>query len=263
MEWTILLFGVLLGWGAEWAVDLLYYRKRTERISASLEQAESAYASLRAENEQLKARIMELERSPDSVPVETQQSYAIAADDLTIIEGVGDKTADLLVQNGISTFEQLANTDVHRLRGILHDGGKGSQMHDPQSWPRQARLAANRDWVKLAALKAELIGGVPQNALDLEDDLTRIEGVGPKVAALLNDQGIHSYAQLSKARPDQLHALLSAAGPTYQLAEASADSWPEQARLAAQGRWTELLNLQDEIKGGRQSPSPTAAAPPQ
>lgn len=263
MEWIILLFGVLIGWGIEWVVDLLYWRKRTEGISESLERAEAAYVSLRAENEQLKAKITELEELPATVPVESQQAYAVAADDLTIIEGIGDKTADLLNLNGISTFEQLANTDVHRLRGILHDGGTGFQMHDPQTWPRQARLAANRDWVKLAALKAELVGGVPQNALDLEDDLTRIEGVGPKVASLLNQQGIHSYAQLSKARPDQLHALLSAAGPTYQLAEASAESWPEQARLAAAGRWTELLNLQDELKGGRPSSEPTAMAPPQ
>ncbi len=264
MEWIILLFGVLVGWGIEWVVDLLYWRKRNEQISATVEQTESAYVALRAENEQLKARVAELEQMPAAVPVETEQAYAVAADDLTIIEGIGDKTADLLNQNGITTFEQLANTDVHRLRGILHDGGTGFQMHDPQTWPRQARLAANRDWVKLAALKAELVGGVPQSALDLEDDLTRIEGIGPKVAALLNERGVHSYAQLSKARPEQLYELLAAAGPTYQLAEASAATWPEQARLAAQGRWTELLNLQDELKGGRATTQPSApAAPPQ
>ena len=198
---------------------------------------------------------------PATIPVAAQQAYAVAADDLMIVEGVGDKTVDLLNQNGIITFEQLANTDVHRLRGILKDGGAGFQMHDPQTWPRQARLAANRDWVKLAALKGELVGGVPQSALDLEDDLTRIEGVGPKVAGLLNEEGIHSYAQLAKAPSEKLHAILGAADPTYHLAESSADTWPEQARLAAQGRWQELLTLQDELKGGRPTDSPVAAPP--
>ncbi|MFV2042120.1 MAG: DUF4332 domain-containing protein [Anaerolineales bacterium] len=262
MDWVILLFGVLIGWGIEWLVDLFYWRRRQERTAAALELAEAALVSTRAENQQLKAKIVELEDMPTIIPVAAQQAYAVAADDLTIVEGVGDKTADLLNQNGVTTFEQLANTDVHRLRGILHDGGAGFQMHDPTTWPRQARLAANRDWVKLAALKAELVGGVPQNALDLEDDLTRIEGVGPKVAGLLNEQGIHSYAQLAKAPPGKLHAILGTAGPTYHLAEASADTWPEQARLAARGRWQELLSLQDELKGGRTTSAPAAAPPP-
>jgi predicted flap endonuclease-1-like 5' DNA nuclease len=263
MDWVILLFGVLIGWGIEWLVDLFYWRRRQEGIAASLEQAEGALVSARAENQQLKAMIVELEEMPATDPVAAQQAYAVAADDLTIVEGIGDKTDDLLIQNGITTFEQLANTDVHRLRGILYDGGPGFQMHDPSTWPRQARLAADRDWVKLAALKAELVGGVPQSALDLEDDLTRLEGVGPKVAALLNEQGIHSYAQLSKAPHDRLRALLEAAGPTYHLAEASADTWPEQARLAAQGRWQELLTLQDELKGGRASSALASPPPPQ
>jgi predicted flap endonuclease-1-like 5' DNA nuclease len=263
MDWMILLFGVLIGWGGEWLIDLFYWRRRQEGTSAALEQADAALIAAKAENDQLKARIVELEEMPATVPEAAQQTYAVAADDLTIIEGVGDKTADLLNQNSITTFEQLANTDVHRLRGILHDGGTEFQLHDPTTWPRQARLAANRDWVKLAALKAELVGGVPQSALDLEDDLTRIEGVGPKVATLLNAQGIHSYAQLSKAQSSQLHTILESAGPTYHLADASAETWPEQARLAAQGRWQELLSLQDELRGGRTSPSSAAAAPPQ
>jgi predicted flap endonuclease-1-like 5' DNA nuclease len=260
MDWVILLFGILIGWGGEWLVDLFYWRRRQEGISTALDQADAALIAVRAENQLLKAKIVEQE---EISPVAAQQTYAVAADDLTIIEGLGDKMADLLNQNGITAFEQLANTDVHRLRGILHDGGTEFQLHDPTSWPRQARLAVNRDWVKLAALKAELVGGVPQNALDLEDDLTRIEGVGPKVAALLNAQGIHSYAQLSKALSSQLHTILQSAGPTYHLADASAETWPEQARLAAQGRWQELLSLQDELKGGLTAPSSAEAVPPQ
>ena len=202
MDWVILLFGVLIGWGGEWLVDLFYWRRRQAGTTVELEQANAALIAARAENQQLKAKVVELEDMPATVPVAAQQTYAVAADDLTIVEGIGDKTADLLNQNSITTFEQLANTDVHRLRGILHDGGAGFQLHDPTTWPRQARLAANRDWVKLAALKAELVGGVPQSALDLEDDLTRIEGVGPKVATLLNDRDRSRY---SGWRRDQHH----------------------------------------------------------
>ena len=261
MDWVILLVGVLIGWGIEWIVDLFYWRRREKGTVEALAQAEAALMSAQAENQQLKNKVVESEKIPATVPVSTQ-AYAVSVDDLTIIEGIGDKTTELLSQNNVTTFEQLANTDVHRLRGILHDGGSDFQMHDPGTWPRQARLAANRDWVKLAALKAELVGGIPQNALDLDDDLTRIEGVGPKVAALLNDQGIFSYAQLSKATPSKLQGMLEMAGPTYQLAEDSAYTWPEQARLAAQGRWQELLTLQDQLTSGRPTSSAAAAPPP-
>lgn len=170
MDWVILLIGVLIGWGGEWLVDLFYWRRRQEGTSAALVQADATLIAVQAENQLLKAKIVEYEEMP---PVAAQQTYAVAADDLTIIEGLGDKTADLLNQNSITTFEQLANTDLHRLRGIMLDGGTEFQLNDPTTWPRQARLAVNQDWVKLAALKAELVGGVPQNSPDLEDDLNR------------------------------------------------------------------------------------------
>lgn len=247
MQLLILLVGVLLGWGIEWLVDLFYWRRRQGGTADALAQAEAALVNARAENQQLQVQLEQMTAARE-----------VAADDLTIIEGVGDKTAALLNRNGITTFAQLAATDVHRLRGILQDGGTGFQMHDPSSWPRQARLAASRDWVRLAALKAELVGGVAPPALDLEDDLTRIEGVGPKVAEILSEQGIRSYTQLAKAQPATLHTILQAAGPHYQLAEVAADTWPEQARLAADGKWQDLLDLQDQLKGGRQDTAPGA-----
>ena len=60
MEWVILLFGVLIGWGIEWVVDLFYWRRRQEGTTASLEQAEAALISVRAENLELEAKILEL-----------------------------------------------------------------------------------------------------------------------------------------------------------------------------------------------------------
>ena len=82
------------------------------------------------------------------------------ADDLTIIEGVGPKIMERLNENGINTFAELADTDVERLRAILAEGGSQFRLADPASWPRQASLAADRDWVRLAALKQEMVGGV-------------------------------------------------------------------------------------------------------
>lgn len=80
------------------------------------------------------------------------------------------------------------------------------------------------------------------------DDLTRIEGIGPKIAGLLRKAGITTYAQLAETDVERLRQILDEAR-LLQIADPT--TWPEQARLAAEGRWEELKALQDELKGGR------------
>ncbi len=63
-------------------------------------------------------------------------------DDLRRVDGIGPKIAELLKADGISSFEALAKADVERLKRILDGGGPRFRMHDPSSWPEQARLLA-------------------------------------------------------------------------------------------------------------------------
>ncbi len=81
------------------------------------------------------------------------------------------------------------------------------------------------------------------------DDLTKIEGIGPKVQGLLNEAGIKTFAQLAAKSAEELDAILDAAGSIYKAMDET--SWPKQAALAAAGKWEELAALQDELVGGR------------
>jgi predicted flap endonuclease-1-like 5' DNA nuclease len=83
--------------------------------------------------------------------------------------------------------------------------------------------------------------------IPLRDDLVQIEGIGPKIAALLNTHGIHTFRQLAEADLDELNRLLDQA----RLAFADPSSWPEQARLADLKEWDALSELQARLKGGR------------
>jgi predicted flap endonuclease-1-like 5' DNA nuclease len=83
--------------------------------------------------------------------------------------------------------------------------------------------------------------------IPLKDDLVQIEGIGPKIAALLNTHGIHAFRQLADADLDELNRLLDQA----RLAFADPSSWPEQARLADLKDWDALSELQARLKGGR------------
>jgi len=82
------------------------------------------------------------------------------------------------------------------------------------------------------------------------DNLTKIEGIGPKVAKVLNDGGISTFEDLSHARVEELQKLLSDAG----LKMMDPATWPQQAKLAAEGDWDALKKLQDKLSGGRNKP---------
>jgi len=83
------------------------------------------------------------------------------------------------------------------------------------------------------------------------DDLTKIEGIGPKISGLLQAADIKTYAQLAKAETSRLSQILQEAGPQFKLANPT--TWPKQAALAAAGKWEELETLQDQLKGGREA----------
>ncbi len=82
-----------------------------------------------------------------------------------------------------------------------------------------------------------------------KDDLKKIEGIGPKIAQILQENGILSFEDLGKAKVTSLRKFLAEAGPRYKMHEPR--TWPKQAKLAAKGEWEKLAKLQDELKGGK------------
>jgi predicted flap endonuclease-1-like 5' DNA nuclease len=83
----------------------------------------------------------------------------VVAEDLTKIEGVGKKIAVLFKKQGILTFKDLSKMSIKNLKAILEAAGNQYSMHNPSSWPKQAKLAAAGKWEELATLQAELRGG--------------------------------------------------------------------------------------------------------
>jgi predicted flap endonuclease-1-like 5' DNA nuclease len=83
------------------------------------------------------------------------------------------------------------------------------------------------------------------------DDLKVVEGIGPKIAELLEAAGIATWDALAAADHDRLKAVLADGGERFRMHDPS--TWPEQASLAARGEWASLKQLQDELKGGRRA----------
>jgi len=80
------------------------------------------------------------------------------------------------------------------------------------------------------------------------DDLRKIEGIGPKIAEIFNLAGISTFADLAGTSVEKLSEILTDAGSKY--ASKNPGTWPEQAKLAAEGNWDELKDLHEKLKGG-------------
>lgn len=79
--------------------------------------------------------------------------------DLKIIEGIGPKIEELFKTSGILTWKALSETSVDRCREILSKAGERFQIHDPGTWPRQAKLCYEGKWQELKDWQDILDGG--------------------------------------------------------------------------------------------------------
>ena len=103
--------------------------------------------------------------------------------------------------------------------------------------------------VKQPSSKKAVAEKLEQAAID-DDNLKRIEGIGPKIESVLKDAGIMTFADLAGSDEVTLRGILEAAGGRLRSYDPRA--WPEQAVLASEERWDELKELQGRLAGGRE-----------
>jgi predicted flap endonuclease-1-like 5' DNA nuclease len=78
------------------------------------------------------------------------------ADNLQLIEGIGPQIEQILRERGIQRFQDIAKSDPQDLRTILEETNPELLVHDPETWPAQARLAANQQWDVLKDYQEQL-----------------------------------------------------------------------------------------------------------
>ncbi len=147
---------------------------------------------------------------------------------------------------------------MYALQSLLQEGGPNTSL----TWLLLVALAFFFLMVVVGWLTSKNKGSKPEvqheahkeheapaTELKSADDLTTLEGIGPKVAKVLNDIGIASFADLANAEASKVQETLNAAGMQYM----NPEGWIEQAKLAAAGDTEGLAKLQDELKGGRKA----------
>ena len=99
--------------------------------------------------------------------------------------------------------------------------------------------------VEVAAPKAEAKPAA-KKASAKADDLKKVEGIGPKIAETLNAAGITTFAELANTDAAKISEIIADVRGNHVT-----DTWPAQAKLAAEGKWDELKKWQDELNGGK------------
>ena len=102
---------------------------------------------------------VEKNEEPAIVAEKPIEEVKVAADDLTIIEGIGPKVAEIFAKAGITSFAILAAKTKEELEAVLDPNGGIYFAMDPTTWPQQAQLAADGKWDELKTLQGELNAG--------------------------------------------------------------------------------------------------------
>jgi predicted flap endonuclease-1-like 5' DNA nuclease len=126
-----------------------------------------------------------------------------------------------------------AEIEAHKKRGDAAEASLSSVRSDAEA--------------KISALMAQL---AELKTAAEPDDLTRIEGIGPKIQELIFAARIFTFVALSKTSVEKLKEILDGGGERFQMHDPK--TWPEQAQLAADGQWEKLDELQDLLRGGRE-----------
>lgn len=124
-----------------------------EDILPQTGRSEAAGFQMETETEQVETETRQMASEPEFM----EAPAAVDREDLKIVEGIGQKTEELLHEHGILNLEQLAATDVETLQEILNDAGFNLAV--PDTWPEQARLAAEGKTEELQDMKERIRRG--------------------------------------------------------------------------------------------------------
>jgi predicted flap endonuclease-1-like 5' DNA nuclease len=187
---------------------------------------------------------------PDATVAETAVMVTDAIDD-------EDELLELereAVEGAIESLEEdlgemLGDADVSIYTGVTEDEtgqtyGAVVAVATPILAAPGSDMPTATDRGSLAPAVVQLGGTAPR-----PQDLQLVEGIGPKIAAVLIEHGINDLGQLAATPVERLREILSGAGGRFRMADPG--TWPRQAALGAAGDWAALTHLQTQLKAGK------------
>lgn len=210
----ILLLGMLLGLLLEWIVVRFFMpdtKLERESLVTSLQARKADNAALQQQVQQLQAELVSArEQAAQQLLVNQQQA-----------------------EQQLATARTECQVQLAALQAQLAAIPAPPVVQPPM--PVQAPSVSPIPPVQLELATA---------TLPVMEDLTRLSGIGPKLAEAMQTAGIYNYAQLQAMTADEIVNRLSGVRYNKNLLE----SWPKQASFAMQSDWDGLKQYQAALK---------------
>lgn len=103
--------------------------------------------------------------------------------------------------------------------------------------------------VAAVAFNPESAKGVFSKSIK-QDDLTIVEGIGPKIQELFHNHGVNSWKEMGETSVSRCQDILNTGGERYSVHNPG--TWPRQAAMAASGEWQKLKDWQDVLDHGKE-----------
>jgi large subunit ribosomal protein L19 len=140
---------------------------------------------------------------------------------------------------------KVRRAKLYYLRGLT---GKAARIKEKLLTSGAGGKAVNGK--KLKTAKPVSKPEAPADNSASTDDLTKIEGLGPKASEVLLNSGIASFSDLAGTDAAKIQEILDSAEGNFSGNDPA--TWPRQAEMARDGKWDELKAWQDELDGGRE-----------
>ncbi len=274
---TAFLLGLLLGYVLwyKWRKMFVELQGEYDRLKSQHLDLEKDYAALRYKYEDLektdhdhRAKIMHLDADILAFRGKLEKANADLALALSSGGGAAHQTRIHELEAQLVSLQGEFDKTVYDMNLLLNmpPGGEGTMTGNLQDENASLkakvgsleadvtsltyRLADCEGDMKATQSRGAVMGAATATeAAPVPDDLKIVEGIGPKIAGLLNDAGIWTWRQLSNTSEERLQEILDAAGPAYKIADPG--TWAKQAGMAADGEWDKLEEYKDFLVGGK------------
>jgi predicted flap endonuclease-1-like 5' DNA nuclease len=219
----LFVLGVLVGWLAEWLFFTFWVNDGSKNSSSDCSELS---AQLNAKNKEIDSLMASLSEAKKNKPASKAESVAT--------------TTPATSSTKKATKPAAKKAPAKKATAVKSDTATKSS---------ETKKAAPK---KTAAKKASVKKSTPAKKTTAKkstgDDLTKLSGIGPSMAATMAELGITSYKKLAAMDDDILRDMLEASGARLNNNKEAMDSWNEQATLAGSGDFAGLKKLQDDLK---------------
>ncbi|MFK7933520.1 MAG: helix-hairpin-helix domain-containing protein [Saprospiraceae bacterium] len=221
--------------------------KRAEREkvkAAETAAAEKIKAEMAAAAEARKENDDKLEKAAEAMGAKAaEEATDVTEETNSIMESIEDALEDVV--DTAKAVAEVVKEKVEEAVEVI------SEKVEEATTPEDPSAADTTADIQQAVADAAVIAATAPIVVEAEvevDDLTKVEGIGPKIAEALNGAGIRTFAALASQTPEQVKNIIVAANKVFK--SRNPQTWPKQAAMAANGQWDELKKWQDILDGG-------------